>query len=79
MRICVGYWILFSSYLNLKKNEFLPFFLKIAQNLSTVSYKGHTSGLVMATGLSRPGMSREGTGTGWDRTRSRDLEGPVVL
>ena len=35
--------------------------------------------LVMATGLSRPGKSREGPGTGQDRTGPRDLEGPVVL
>ena len=35
--------------------------------------------LVMATGLSRPGKSREGPGTGRDRTGPRDLEGPVVL
>ena len=33
----------------------------------------------MATGLSRPGKSREGPGTGRDRTGPRDLEGPVVL
>ena len=33
----------------------------------------------MATGLSRPRKSREGPGTGWDRTGPRDLEGPVVL
>ena len=33
----------------------------------------------MATGLSRPGKSREGPGTGQDRTGPRDLEGPVVL
>ena len=32
---------LFSRFLNLhKKSNFFPFFLKIAQNLSTVSYKG---------------------------------------
>ena len=30
-------------------------------------------------GLSRPGKSREGPGTGQDRTGPRDLEGPVVL
>jgi hypothetical protein len=30
-------------------------------------------------GLSRPGKSREGPGTGRDRTGPRDLEGPVVL
>ena len=30
-------------------------------------------------GLFRPGKSREGPGTGWDRTGPRDLEGPVVL
>ena len=35
--------------------------------------------LVMATGLSRPGKSREGPGMGQDRTGPRDLEGPVVL
>ena len=35
--------------------------------------------LVMATGLSRPGKSREGPGTGQDRTGPRDLESPVVL
>ena len=35
--------------------------------------------LVMATGLSHPGKSREGPGTGQDRTGPRDLEGPVVL
>ena len=35
--------------------------------------------LVTATGLSRPGKSREGPGTGQDRTGPRDLEGPVVL
>ena len=35
--------------------------------------------LVMATGLSRPGKSREGPGTGQDRTGPRDLDGPVVL
>ena len=35
--------------------------------------------VVMATGLSRPGKSREGPGTGQDRTGPRDLEGPVVL
>ena len=35
--------------------------------------------LVMAAGLSRPGKSREGPGTGRDRTGPRDLEGPVVL
>ena len=29
-------------------------------------------------GLFRPGMSREGPGTGRDRTGPRDLEGPVV-
>ena len=34
---------------------------------------------MMATGLSRPGKSREGPGTGRDRTGPRDLEGPVVL
>ena len=28
-------------------------------------------------GLFRPGMSREGPGTGRDRTGPRDLEGPV--
>ena len=37
------------------------------------------SGVVMATGLSRPGKSREGPGTGQDRTGPGDLEGPVVL
>ena len=35
--------------------------------------------LAMATGLSHPGKSREGPGTGQDRTGPRDLEGPVVL
>ena len=35
--------------------------------------------VVMATGLSRPGKSREGLRTGQDRTGPRDLEGPVVL
>ena len=30
-------------------------------------------------GLSRPGKSREGPGTGRDRTGPRDPEGPVVL
>ena len=40
---------------------------------------GHRYVVVMATGLSRPGMSREGPGTGRDRTGLRDLEGPVVL
>ena len=35
--------------------------------------------LVIAAGLSRPGKSREGPGTGQDRTGPRDLEGPVVL
>ena len=35
--------------------------------------------LVMATGLSRPGKSWEGPGTGRDRTGPRNLEGPVVL
>ena len=35
--------------------------------------------LVMATGLFRPGKSREGPGTGRDRTGPRDIEGPVVL
>ena len=30
-------------------------------------------------GLSRPGKSREGPGTGRDRKGPRDLEGPVVL
>ena len=34
---------------------------------------------MMATGLSRPGKSREGPGTGRDRTGPRDPEGPVVL
>ena len=34
--------------------------------------------LVIAAGLSRPGKSREGPGTGQDRTGPRDLEGPVV-
>jgi hypothetical protein len=29
-------------------------------------------------GLSRPGRSREGPGTGQDRTGTGDLEGPVV-
>ena len=33
---------------------------------------------MMATGLSRPGKSREGPGMGRDRTGPRDLEGPVV-
>ena len=33
----------------------------------------------MATGLSRPGKSREGPGKEQDRTGPRDLEGPVVL
>ena len=35
--------------------------------------------LVIAAGLSRPGKSREGPGTGQDRTGPRDLEGPMVL
>ena len=35
--------------------------------------------LVLATGLSRPGKSREGPGTGQDRTGPRDPEGLVVL
>ena len=38
-----------------------------------------SSKVVMATGLSRPEKSREGPGTGQDRTGPRDLEGPVVL
>ena len=37
------------------------------------------STLVMATGLSCPGKTREGPRTGRDRTGPRDLEGPVVL
>ena len=36
-------------------------------------------GLGFPAGLSRPGKSREGPGTGRDRTGPRDLEGPVVL
>ena len=32
--------------------------------------------LVMAAGLSRPGMSREGPRTGQDGTGPRDPEGP---
>ena len=42
-----------------------------------LGYYGYT--VVMATGLSQPGKSREGPGTGRDRTGPRDLEGPVVL
>ena len=38
-----------------------------------------TLGLGFPAGLSRPGKSREGPGTGQDRTGPRDLEGPVVL
>ena len=52
--------------LNLKLVLFRP-------SLNTFEYI-----LVMATGLSRPGKSREGPGTGRDRTGPRDLEGPVV-
>ena len=33
--------------------------------------------VVMATGLSRPGKSWEGPGTGQDRTGPRDLEEPL--
>ena len=35
--------------------------------------------LISTRGLFRPGKSREGPGTGRDRTGPRDLEGPVVL
>ena len=35
-------------------------------------------GLGFPAGLFRPGKSREGPGTGRDRTGPRDLEGPVV-
>ena len=37
-------------------------------------------GLVLGipAGMFRPGKSREGPGTGWDRTGPRDIEGPVV-
>ena len=61
----------FELFLQLSKDEFF-------------SAKGHAlefkyCTLVMATGLSRPGKSWEGPGTGWDRTGPRDLEGPVVL
>ena len=38
-----------------------------------------TSELGFPAGLSRPGKSWEGPGTGRDRTGPRDLEGPVVL
>ena len=37
------------------------------------------SQLGFPAGLFRPGKSREGPGTGQDRTGPRDLEGPVVL
>ena len=41
-------------------------------------FKG-MSVLGFPAGLFRPGKSREGLGTGWDRTGPRDLEGHVVL
>ena len=37
-------------------------------NVPAPRYGFYTSVLVMATGLSRPGKSREGPGTGQDRT-----------
>ena len=47
---------------------------------AAISQKKHRwCTVVMATGLSRPGKSWEGPGTGRDRVGPRDLEGPVVL
>ena len=48
--------------------------------LGVICIHSHSEFLLgFPAGLSRPGKSREGPGTGRDRTGPRDLEGPVVL
>ena len=72
-----GYhFFLISGYLDILNTDFfLDTYNKYDKWI--LGYYGYT--VVMATGLSHPGKSREGPGTGRDRTGPRDLEGPVVL